>query len=431
MTQSHFLLINYLSTSFTCNFALNNKLHSQKACNVKMNTLLSGIMRFTQYICGCYCINTQPAATNPQLTAMSRDITNQLAAINTRLDSSDTQLDAINDAINKRLDSSDTQLDAINKRLDAINKQLDSTDTQITCLNASLLAPEGDNYSKLVTVRIESEERYLYGHGMIITKDNKLYLFSAAHVLMEIIQNNVFFVKWDNSIRVQITPSKLFIPKTYVSEGINDFGCIEIKETTPLQQMDFSREKLKMISKKVITSIVGKVVVGHGLFFIRGTVLSVITNKERMLIQAPSIPGCSGSPLFNNEKNIVALLHGVSKHRGKQGHSNGAEIQDDFSINVYADHVHAKIQLHCVREEFYNELFKAENIPLEISQRADQSLSSHRFDTEGCYYRIIENVERDISLNQIMQVLSEEVWNIEVNHDFVDMKDGWYIIHPN
>jgi hypothetical protein len=58
----------------------------------------------------------------------------------------------------------------------------------------------------------------------------------------------------------------------------------------------------------------GNVVTGHGSVLVSGKLVHLDTNCHRLWIQAMSAPGSSGCPLFDNQKQLVALVHGSSKH---------------------------------------------------------------------------------------------------------------------
>jgi hypothetical protein len=57
------------------------------------------------------------------------------------------------------------------------------------------------------------------------------------------------------------------------------------------------------------------------------------------MIQAPSVPGCSGCPLFDCDENLCLIVHGDSKHRGREKQRKHAAAGGDFdaSSRVYAD----------------------------------------------------------------------------------------------
>jgi transcriptional regulator of acetoin/glycerol metabolism len=52
-----------------------------------------------------------------------------------------------------------------------------------------------------------------------------------------------------------------------------------------------------------------------GHVFVCGKLVHLDTNCHCLWIQAISAPGCSGCPLFDNHKQLMALVHGSSKHR--------------------------------------------------------------------------------------------------------------------
>jgi hypothetical protein len=159
----------------------------------------------------------------------------------------------------------------------------------------------GKRFAKEITVRIDYGEENTNGQGLVAYSNNKCYLLTAAHVAVETMylheseKSFVVALKWASSNIHPITPLELFIPKTYVSAGINDMGCFEIN-----MPVAFKVER-HPIQFNGGTSNIGKVAVGYGLYLIQGDILSVFEEK-RMLIQAPSTGGCSGTPLFDNKK---------------------------------------------------------------------------------------------------------------------------------
>jgi hypothetical protein len=228
-------------------------------------------------------------------------------------------------------------------------------------------------------------------------------------------------VKWlpNNAQELDITPLELFIPKAYVLEGVHDLGFIEIYVPNEF----VSRKDLLDCNDD--TSVIGKVSVGYGNFLINGKVLSV--NHDRVLMQAPSEPGCSGSPLFNNNKKLVALVHGVSKHRGQSTYSNG--IHDEISSILYADVVHIGMEFFCVPSSFYKELNDAENIPLEIAKYPNKMIGEFE-DVKIHCERLLKPENAGKTLNDVMREFANEIWSNEQTstENHLILIEDWNII---
>ena len=84
--------------------------------------------------------------------------------------------------------------------------------------------------------------------------------------------------------------------------------------------------------------LVGKTVVGHGRVFLRGSILSS-PNENRIVINTPSISGCSGCPLIDGSRNLAAFVHGGVKHRGVRVSHNHNGGTDNVPSCVYADSI--------------------------------------------------------------------------------------------
>jgi hypothetical protein len=104
-----------------------------------------------------------------------------------------------------------------------------------------------------------------------------------------------------------VTFGNIYIPKVYVRKGSSDVGVAKVNVT------DFDPSAAGGMwddfSIGGTEDFVGKTVVGHGLVFLSGRVLSYpnTQQKTRIMIGTPSLPGCSGCPLFDNNRNLVAL----------------------------------------------------------------------------------------------------------------------------
>jgi transcriptional regulator of acetoin/glycerol metabolism len=115
----------------------------------------------------------------------------------------------------------------------------------------------------------------------------------------------------------------------------------------------------------------GNLVTGHGHVFVCGKLVHLDTNRHRLWIQAISAPGCSGCPLFDNDKQLVTLVHGSSKHRH---HKTKIELTSD---SVYCDAtLGSGHKFQAVKDNMLGFLKMAEELTEEEARNSQMSIDS-------------------------------------------------------
>lgn len=274
----------------------------------------------------------------------------------------------------------------------------------------SLLAPNGDKIARAATVAVYSTGvQSAMCHGCLICRENDIYLLSAAHAIVDLTHGGTFLISQDEEKFLKnIEFDKILIPKEYVQHGSNDVGIAKFKNCSKERiagqwlELSLSREKL-----------VGKTVVGHGSVFLRGPVLS---NENRIMIDTPSVSGCSGCPLFDNDSKLAALVHGGVKHRGGRTlHSSGI---DDVTAYVFADRA-SDITCCLVDADHYAILQLAECIPPELASKPDDN---EAYSNEQCEQ--VKNFKISVgvadNLNEAMDLLRGIIWKEETESIALD-----------
>lgn len=307
----------------------------------------------------------------------------------------------------------------------------------IRLMKDSLLAPAGDAEAKKATVVIRFKKQdIIWGHGLVVQapdhlgkeEEPKFYLISAAHVLISIAKSmsvdsglhlSLFWLqqKHDTWAFVETERGALILHLDYVSNGSHDYGFLELKSmANEINSQRLTTDSLSLGSPEVGTSVVAR-----GKVFLRGTVTGII-ETSRFSVLAHSIPGSSGAPIFNNDRQLVGVVHGGSKHKG-QAHGTG----DDDAAVVYADVIEDN-SLHEIVEEHLELLSKAEEVPLEVAsgkvglsrietKRSEKGEESVEVATEetGILWELIENLDipykrmGELTLKKVMEALREKI----------------------
>jgi hypothetical protein len=235
----------------------------------------------------------------------------------------------------------------IRPEIQVLNDNLTQMITQINEKLDSFLVPDGDLESERVAVvikhRLRPDDSFsLTGHGAIIAMKSSdddaavpahFYLVSAAHVLIEIaaLEESCILIehKGGPETAFQCKPGSLYLHPDYITLGQRDFGFLELLESDRL-----SANHWQAVNTLWTTDVVvGRSVVSHGKVFLRGTITSS-NETGRFSVLAHSVPGQSGSLVFDNAKSVAGVVHGSSKHKCK--HSSG--MDDDSSV-VFCDTV--------------------------------------------------------------------------------------------
>lgn len=326
-----------------------------------------------------------------------------------------------------------------------VREEVSALSEEFRALENKLLCAKGDTKGVQYTVKIKQSGLENI-HGLVLRRDQKLYLVSAAHVLVDMIyrqktDDNVKYVLlWGVDEKAQDLAEwacqcqlkNLYLPENYVLRGKDDIACSELN--TPLDIQHFLRasklraDYLSLISSKVS---VGKLVIGHGWVFLRGTIIQ--STENRLMVDAPSVPGSSdGCPLFDEKGQLVALVLGAFKHRGTHLDIFTKDDFSDLSCIVYADCLKG-VSMRLVPDEhcFYEWLSHAEEVPLEAQGvGADRSFSDlHKEKADlGFLKMLAEKLEGghaegdelqkvkgwdEMTVNSLMKQLHEKIWEKE------------------
>ena len=281
---------------------------------------------------------------------------------------------------NEQFESIKTAIDFNTTAIDSNTTEIGFLKTAIDSIKTVLLVPDGDSEAKqstvIITYKLAGTSVYQsIGHGIVVhapdhgtnAPGEKYYLLSAAHVLIGLAmvmktEGSSLKLSWLRNDRTTFEEKEkgaLILHKDYVSVGSHDYGFMELKS--------MSKERLPshafMEPLTLRTPTVGHSVVAHGRVFLRGTVTGQVGTTPRFSVMAHSIPGSSGAPIFNNSRDLVAVVHGSSKHRG---HANRS-MDDDNAAVAYVDTIQYTTGLHEISEDHWECLSLAEAVPPEVA----------------------------------------------------------------
>ena len=304
-----------------------------------------------------------------------------------------------------------TALTPIRNDIALLKDNVTSLKDDITFLKDSLLAPDGDQIAKDVTVAVSSTGvASVICHGCLMCRDNDIYLVSAAHAIVDLTYGGTYSIKWSvyqhEDLFTKVTFDRIHIPKEYVLHGSKDVGIARVKGKHFLEHLPNQSKWLQVLLGG--GELVGKTVVGHGRVFLRGSVLSY-PNENRIMINTPSISGCSGCPLIDGNKNLVAFVHGGVKHRGGRVLHNHNGGTDNVTGYVYADCV-ADATFFLVDPNFYGILQIAECIadPL-ASQPTDETAYEEHASPE-----LRQVAPKARTLEESMEALCRKIWSGDI-----------------
>ncbi|KAL7570088.1 hypothetical protein ACA910_017119 [Epithemia clementina (nom. ined.)] len=249
--------------------------------------------------------------------------------------------------------------------------------------------PRANKVTAACTIQLKPfNERGFCGHGLVFRMGNEYYVLTAAHVLAELFKcctsNKLTFSAVSApSFLHHVTVKEWFFPKEYVLSGLQDIGV------APIQSVSQPHELFQLaVAKNAGASLYGK----SSMFKISGQVLSEGDEDGRVLIQAVSKLGASGTPLVTEDGNIFAVLHGADKH-GRQRHNLG-----EASFYVYGDQV-TGCSLHKVKcsEEVRELIYQCEDLNSEVATNPEKeyhpTTSSDYMDKAPmCLQRIMDHL---------------------------------------
>jgi hypothetical protein len=232
---------------------------------------------------------------------------------------------------------------------------------------------------------------------------------------MDLTYGGTYSIRWSmhrEDLFPKVKFDQVYIPEDYVRRGSNDVGIAKITDVhhTPYRLVSDGRREFSMNDRE----LAGKTVVGHGRVFLRGSVLSY-PEEQRIMIGTPSMPGCSGCPLFDNRKNLVAFVHGGVKHRGGRVlHTGGT---DDATGYLYADSPDL-VTFRAVASQSYSFLKIAEDIDSELASRPTDAALYLKLASTG-----LKKAAPDAStLDEAMVELHRQIWPTNGIDDILSIK---------
>eukprot|EP00977_Amphora_coffeiformis_P020344 scaffold8126_cov170-Amphora_coffeaeformis.AAC.18 len=225
-------------------------------------------------------------------------------------------------------------VEAIRSDLLEVKEGLAEANTKLDNIASGDIAPSARGMAEKLTVSaMPDRHRRAIGHGLLVKLaghgDDEIFFVSAAHVVAHIEPKQGVTFSLSNGISAEGEfTEKMYIPMSYIKDGTVDIGVVEV--SIP----GLRSEAVKVpVSKK--DDCIGKVVVGKGNVLIRGEAVGVVENNNtRILVNAISIEGSSGAPLFDNIPSLALALHGESRHRRHRYEFGGVT---PHSANLFAD----------------------------------------------------------------------------------------------
>jgi hypothetical protein len=237
-----------------------------------------------------------------------------------------------------------------------VKKGFQGIQNTLSEMNGNLADASARKYSVTLTKKDESS---LTGHGIIVELKKSYYILSAAHVIVTLADKEEVYILVEfvghsdkKTSSFEVTCSSAFVSKVYVEKGLGDVGLLLITSDLSLTS--------EVPSFLDVETAVGQQLLGHGLVHLRGNALGC--DEGRVLIHTPSVPGCSGAPLFAPRGEIVAVVHGNSKHR--LGRHVFSHQDSTMSPHLYADGLD-NISVLRVPSKFVQLLKDAENVDIE------------------------------------------------------------------
>jgi len=324
--------------------------------------------------------------------------------------------------VNGNIEGLRTEVRGLGEKLDRVGNTL----------SRAAASDEADDLAKKVTVAIQSKNNLgqytvAEGHGLLIRHPgvgNGLYcLMSAAHIIVDhCVPNKLVRLIWSQGgagAKKEFLVRHICLDERYVRDGSYDIG-VAVVEPPPESMTAFMEQPVECSKGNKI----GQVVVGHGLIYLKGPILlERIDGSPRAMINAISVPGCSGCPTITHEdaaaggKGAAALygfVHGCSKHRHFR--ANVAEA----SNHLFADALkpgYPKFRPVLTTDAVHDALMEAEKLDAE-----QPAFGRHLLTDEGCPI-IIQNiadklqipfsVSEKFSIDSIMKKLADSAFDQE------------------
>ena len=273
-------------------------------------------------------------ATKQDLTDLSDKVDNMPTKQDlTELSKKQDQLSEKVEGLSKKQDQLSEKVEGLSKKQDQLSEKVEGVKDVLDSVAGGDVAPLAREMAEKLTVSAQPDGHHrATGHGLLVRlagHENEIFFVSAAHIVIEFAPNQSVVFSLGTGISVKGTfTTKMYLPKSYVMDGTVDIGIVGV--AIPGLQAGIVQIP---VAKK--NDCVGKVVVGKGYALLRGeTVGALEDNTTRMLVDAISIEGCSGTPMFDNTPQLALALHGYSKHRTHRYKSGGLTAP---SPHVFAD----------------------------------------------------------------------------------------------
>jgi hypothetical protein len=287
-----------------------------------------------------------------------------------------------------------------------LREGLDRVETML----AKMAGVTADLIAKKFTVTLGKDSRSPVGHGLLISLNGSRYLLSAAHVIVDLAGAESVCVGFTGTTPVSVQCSTAFIPLNYVLSGAQDLGLLLIGAPQENEKKAEETEEKETQTFLEAADAIGRELLGHGLVHLRGNALAC-NELGRVLLHTPSVPGCSGAPLFAPEGQLVALVHGNSKHRlGRHAFSHE---DDAVSPYLYADGV-LGVALLAVPEDHVALLKLAEdvNIDEEWAQKPTSVPDDlpDLWNSMNAYLKLDTTELKRTSLTSLMKAAASFIW---------------------
>lgn len=201
-----------------------------------------------------------------------------------------------------------------------------------------------------LTISLVDNENDLIGHGILLecndpndsNQPERFAIVTAAHVAVDA---NTYFHQGDFA-KIRFSSStgteyeinyddtaKLYFADDYLLKGTVDVGALVVSFKPDGPQPTSKIDLVISDDDGLSANYTGQ----NATCRIRSNAFTLIGN--RVMLSHASKPGCSGMPMFSPRGEILALLHGESKHRRRRRHSAdaGESSDDGISSRVYVD----------------------------------------------------------------------------------------------
>ncbi len=206
--------------------------------------------------------------------------------------------------------------------------------------------------SKKITVALMASD-FCFGHGTLLKGKEgpqDAVLFTAAHVALDAKSyhecGRFSKIRFANGQEYNIANKEtfkleLFIHYDYIRTGIQDYAGVRLKFDG---EYHYAFQDLAISQAHPFESE----------FYGRSTEINFRSNairivkEDRVQLSAPSVSGCSGTPLFSSSGELNSVLHGETKHRTKLHSRDDSEPNSE--PNSKPDGMSTFVHVDIVRE---------------------------------------------------------------------------------